>query len=259
MPFTLSHPAAVLPLARTKLVFSALVAGALAPDIGYFLTFSSEHAESHSLKGLFWFCLPAGFFLLLLFQKVLKRPLLALFPASHQARLYAYAQGFRFGPASRFALILLSLLIGSATHLLWDSFTHNTGWVVRHVPSLTMPIHLVHDHSMPAYKLLQHGSSILGLVILALAYFAWLRRATATGVERSSLTASKKLLIAVAMFAGACAAALLRTAPSRISWETIRWNVVQGGITFVSVFVLEAIVFSVVWHLLHNGQQSVAK
>ena len=38
MPFTLAHPAAVLPFARTKLVFSALIAGALAPDVGYFLT-----------------------------------------------------------------------------------------------------------------------------------------------------------------------------------------------------------------------------
>jgi Domain of unknown function (DUF4184) len=255
MPFTLSHPAAVLPLARTKLVFSALVAGALAPDIGYFLTFSSEHAESHSLKGLFWFCLPAGFLLLLLFQKVLKRPMLALLPASHQARLYPYAQGFRFGPASRFGLILLSLLIGSATHLLWDSFTHDTGWVVRHLPALTMPIHLTHHHSMPAYKLLQHGSSILGLVVLGVAYFIWLRGAEPSHVNLPRLSSGAKVIIAALMHAGACAAALLRIAPRMMSWDTIRWNVVQGGITFVSVFVLEAIVFSLIWRLTQPGSE----
>lgn len=255
MPFTLAHPAAVLPLARTKLVFSALVAGALAPDIGYFLTFSSEHAESHSLKGLFWFCLPAGFLLVLLFQKVLKRPLLVLFPASHQARLYPYAQGFHFKPASRFALILFSLLIGSATHLLWDSFTHKTGWVVRHVPRLTVPAVAIGGEHIAMYKLLQYGSSILGLVVVVLAYFTWLRKATATGVEHSTLNPRKKLLIALAMFAGASAGALLRTVPPLLSLNTIRSNVVQGGIAFVTAFVIEAFVFSLIWRFTQPGSE----
>ena len=35
MPFTLAHPAAVLPLCRRPLVASALVAGAVAPDLLY--------------------------------------------------------------------------------------------------------------------------------------------------------------------------------------------------------------------------------
>lgn len=37
MPFTLSHPAAVLPLLRPPFVPVALVAGAMAPDVPYFL------------------------------------------------------------------------------------------------------------------------------------------------------------------------------------------------------------------------------
>ncbi|WP_199224473.1 DUF4184 family protein [Serinibacter arcticus] len=37
MPFTLAHPAAVLPLRRGPLVTAALVAGALSPDVPYFL------------------------------------------------------------------------------------------------------------------------------------------------------------------------------------------------------------------------------
>ena len=35
MPFTGSHPAAVLPLLRTSLPASALVAGSLAPDVPF--------------------------------------------------------------------------------------------------------------------------------------------------------------------------------------------------------------------------------
>jgi hypothetical protein len=259
VPFTLSHPAAVLPIARTKLVFSALVAGALAPDIGYFLTFSSQHAESHSLAGLFTVCLPSGFLLLLLFHKLLKRPLLALLPSSHQARLFPYAQNFRFGPALRVALILLSLLIGSITHLTWDSFTHQTGWVVQRVPELNTPIQLTHTKAMPVYKLLQHGSSVLGLIVLALAYFAWLRRAEPSHAKLPGLASCAKIVIASVMVAGACAAALLRTVPPLISWGTIRGNVVGGGIAFVSALVVEAIVFSLVWRFSRRGEKDMVR
>ncbi|MEI5672079.1 MULTISPECIES: DUF4184 family protein [unclassified Nocardioides] len=38
MPFTLVHPAAVLPLVRTPLVPSALVLGSVAPDLPYFVS-----------------------------------------------------------------------------------------------------------------------------------------------------------------------------------------------------------------------------
>ena len=37
MPFTGSHPAAVLPLLRTSLPASALVAGSIAPDVPFYL------------------------------------------------------------------------------------------------------------------------------------------------------------------------------------------------------------------------------
>ncbi|MET8546837.1 DUF4184 family protein, partial [Kitasatospora sp. NPDC004799] len=37
MPFTLSHPAAVLPLLRRPFSRAALVAGAVAPDLPYFV------------------------------------------------------------------------------------------------------------------------------------------------------------------------------------------------------------------------------
>jgi hypothetical protein len=249
MPFTLAHPAAVLPFARTKLVFSALVAGTLAPDVGYFLTFSSRHAESHSLNGLFTFCLPTGLLLLLLFHKLLKRPLLALLPATHQARVFPYAQGFRFGPASRFAIIVVSLLIGSATHLVWDSLTHETGWVVKSFPALLQPLFVIHDEPIRTYKVLQHGGSVLGLLVLSIVYFTWLKKTEPTRVNSTGLSPSWKIVIVGLMVAGACLAALLRVASPLISWNTFRGNVVNGGIAFVSIFVVETIVFSIIWHL----------
>jgi hypothetical protein len=250
MPFTLSHPAAVLPFARTKLVFSALVAGALAPDIGYFLTFTSNHAESHSITGLFAFCLPAGLMLLLLFHKLLKQPLLGLLPKEHHARIYPYAQGFRFGPAPRFAMIVLSLLIGSATHLVWDSFTHETGWVVLRFPVLMAPLLRNHHLSIPTYKLLQHSSTIAGLVVLAAAYVVWYRKAKPSRVTQSQASYGRKAAIVLLMLTGACIAAVLRTQAPLIRY--LKPNVVQGTIAFVSMFTLEATIFSILWHILNR-------
>ena len=104
LPFTLAHPAAVLPLRRI-LVFSALVVGSMAPDFHYFLGLRPHDHFSHSIRGAFIFCLPVGLAVLWLFQHVMKLPLISLAPERHQERLARFAAAFRWGPASRFALI----------------------------------------------------------------------------------------------------------------------------------------------------------
>ena len=59
-----------------------------------------------------------------------------------------------------------SLILGLVTHIVWDSFTHSYGWMVQQVPFLAaQPI-----AGVPIYRILQHGSTLAGLVILALWY-----------------------------------------------------------------------------------------
>src|SRR5437899_2378733 len=99
MPFTLSHPAAVIPV-RKYGVLSALVVGSLAPDIFYFIPRVRQIGYGHTLPGLFFFCLPLGLAVLCLFHIFLKRPLISLFPASHQLRLLPIAKEFSFFPLS---------------------------------------------------------------------------------------------------------------------------------------------------------------
>jgi hypothetical protein len=159
-------------------------------------------------------------------------------------------------PASRFVIIVVSLLIGSATHLIWDSFTHETGWVVMRFPSLLQPLLVIHDEPIRTFKLLQHGSSILGLLILSIAYFAWLKKSEPARVSSTDLSTSGKILILGLMFAGACVAALLRVASPLTSWDTFRGNVVNGGIAFVSALVVEAIMFSLIWRLSHRRNRT---
>src|SRR5689334_8296501 len=139
MPNPIAHPAAAIPFARVGLVFSALVVGSIAPDFGYFFELP-EGYFMYTVPGLILFDVPIGLVLLWLFHTLLKWPLLSLLPISLQGRLFKYAQGFSFGPFKRFLLILLSLLIGSLTHVVWDSFTHDYGWMVEHFSILRAPI-----------------------------------------------------------------------------------------------------------------------
>ena len=61
MPYTLAHPAAVLPLrsaSRRHLALAPLAIGATMPDVQYFMRLSAEGHFTHTLPGLLLVCLP---------------------------------------------------------------------------------------------------------------------------------------------------------------------------------------------------------
>ena len=134
MPFTLAHPAAVLPLRRycpRFLNFPALIAGSLVPDLGYGLAPWNLVDFSHSFAGSFGFSLPVGLALLWLFCR-LCRPAVGLLPERHRRTFLPLCDQPR-GPVW---IMAASVLIGAWTHLLWDSFTHPHGWAVERVSML---------------------------------------------------------------------------------------------------------------------------
>ena len=168
MPFTLSHAAVAAPLARRGLLLSALVAGSMAPDFEFFLRLSLLSRWGHTPSGIFLFSLPAGLAALWLFHAVLKAPLLALLPPALQAALAPAAARFRFGPTRRFARILLSLLVGSLTHALFDSITHESAPAVQLIPWLRTTVAVPPFAPQPLFHVLQYAFSIgLGVVLLA--------------------------------------------------------------------------------------------
>ncbi len=64
MPFTLAHPAAVIPLKKSTygryFSLSALIAGSIVPDLGYLVPLADFTGFSHSLGGIIVFGLPVG-------------------------------------------------------------------------------------------------------------------------------------------------------------------------------------------------------
>lgn len=176
MPFTPSHAAAALLFRRTPLVTSAVVIGAIAPDLPYFLPVSTGRSFTHTPMGLVSIDLAIGVVTFLAWVLVLRAPLLDLGPRWLGDRM---PRPFRPSPVSALtparsalagATIVLSLVVGAATHLVWDSFTH-PGWLVDHVPVLVATL-----GPLALHKWLQHASSIAGLVLLAVFAVRWARR-----------------------------------------------------------------------------------
>jgi hypothetical protein len=173
MPFTFSHPAAVLPIhSRFKnwIPLSALVIGSLVPDAAYYLPLL-EHfrTHSHTLLGTFSSSLPLAIAVWLVFYWLAPSAVFLL-PSPHREAIEPHLKP-RLVSLAQALGVLLGLLIGAWSHVLWDSFTHARGWIVRNVPLLQMPLF---GSTMPAYKALQLFFSVFGLLLLLYVYNKWM-------------------------------------------------------------------------------------
>lgn len=176
MPFTLSHPAAVLPLMRRPFVPAALVAGAVAPDVPYFLTrlgvseTSSQDwygpllnaTETHSFDAGLLVDLPLAV-VLVAAHRMLRAPVTALLPSGLRLPEPERVPGLR--AKVRYTVwLLVSALIGIASHLAWDSFTHGDGFLVTHVEVLRASA----LGGLTVARLLQYASTAFGLAAVGL-------------------------------------------------------------------------------------------
>lgn len=243
MPFTLAHPAVVLPLLRHPFVPAALVAGSMAPDVPYYLTaagITSTQAgdwygpllnatHTHSLTGLpidllYAVALVAVYWLV-------RAPITALLPPG-----LALPQHTRPTRVQYYGWLLLSSLIGVATHLLWDAFT---------------------DADFLPSRLLQYASTALGLA--AIGWFLWQRRGqlrTNDPAAHHLGTKSRRLVVALLVAAPLLgAAALIRD--DYVSYRTVTtsWAAVTEGVLTGAAkragaaFAIALLGYTVVWHL----------
>lgn len=253
MPFTLSHPAAVVPLARNGLVLSALVVGSMAPDFPYFIHLSTASQYGHTLSGVFLFCVPAGLVVLWVFHNVLKLPLLTLLPLSYQERLISVVGNFRFSPLRRFFLIILSLVLGAFTHIAWDSFTHPHAWGVHQFPVLNTPIIYTPQGSIRVFKLLQYGSTVTGAALLIYWYLKWFRGTSRHPVNlpvQLSSQFKRRFIILAALSASILAGVNgFRNISTMFNLHDFALHATLAGFSAV---IVELIVFSVFWHLVQS-------
>lgn len=174
MPFTFSHPAIVLPLTylpKKWFSLTGLVIGSLTPDFEYFLRMRIKSNYSHTLGGLFWFDLPLGVLLAFIFHDIVRNSLFNNLPAFFKSRFSAFRQFDWDGYFKRnWFVVVFSILIGAASHILWDSFTHEHGYFVQAIPTMTTSVDLFH-RQIPILKIMQHSSTIIGGFVIACAVY----------------------------------------------------------------------------------------
>jgi hypothetical protein len=257
LPFTLAHPVAAVPLARKPFVMSALVVGAVAPDFEYALRLAPVSTVSHTLVGLLVFCVPTGLLVLWLWHALLKQALVEMLPDSHYRRPAPLCTPFHFFPLPRFLLVLLSIFIGSCTHVAWDSFTHSSGWLVQRFSLLSVPLIDTQYATLRLYKILQHSSTLLGTLALACLYLRRFRRCQGrSGNASPSLTAPVRAGILVSMLLGAALVALAAAWASKPPWAGFRSPctfVVTTGVVGMGVVAVEAAAFSCWWHFFRQA------
>lgn len=156
---------------------SALVIGTFAPDFEYFIRLGPRGRFGHTIPGALVLTLPVALATLWIFHRYVKAPVVRLFPHGLQSRLAKYLGEFRFGGVRRFLLIVASTLLGIATHLLWDSFTHVNTWLWRRWEFLHEPISVPVLGTIPHYKLLQLASTVAGMAVLLIWFAYWYRNA----------------------------------------------------------------------------------
>lgn len=175
MPFTISHPAYVLPLKQIRprwFSLTGLAAGALAPDLLYFLMMTTEYrGVSHSWTGLFVFCLPAGIAFSFVFHLLFKHDFILNLPGPFDHALSGLARS-RFRPPGYHGWLILitSVLIGVLSHFFLDSMTHQQGEIARRVPFL-LERSTILGLNVSNCRILQHSFTILGAISILLYIF----------------------------------------------------------------------------------------
>lgn len=182
------------------LQFDALLIGTMMPDLHYYINIgSSLSRQSHEWTGLFTYNLPWGLAVFTLWYWGLKPAAFALVrpflreltvgtfiqsnkevnedPHKVQRRFTGYADKIwsfanirkrvMHKVKSFYLPVALGLIVGAATHLIWDGITHADGSIARHIEWLQYPVYFYPFKGTSIARVLQYLSSMAGLVILA--------------------------------------------------------------------------------------------
>lgn len=236
MPLTFpSHAAAILPLLRVqRLPAPALVIGSAAPDLIYLV--GTLGAAAHRPDGLLMICLPAGLLAFVYVEGL-------VLPVAGPLMINAWPQRGRgtvarlVGPrtlprtAAGWVAVAIAVVLGAATHQLWDGFTHAWLWPANVLyPDATVAIF---GGPVLVARVVQHASSAIGLVIV----IVYLWRTAPAGSSRSEHPGARRRLMALlaAPVAGACVAAALRWRVPDPMITRALWNAAWAGAAWFAV------------------------
>jgi hypothetical protein len=260
VPLTIAHPAAAVPLRRVlgrAGVVSALAIGSIVPDLHYFLPLPVSRESTHSLPGLFWFCLPVGWVSYLAFHQALKQPLLALLPTAWQERLWPLIYRRPSPPPAPWWAVSISLVIGALTHTIWDALAHGIDPVVAVFPVLDVLLFKVWGYPVYVHRVVLHGSSLIGTLLILRWSLRWMRRAPPAG---SAPPPRLSPVLRGAVFGGLVGLAALTAlpdwqVPSRVTLRSLQRSVGKVAAPALAAFGTGVLLYCAAWHCLRVVQR----
>ena len=148
---------------------TGLIIGSMAPDFQSFIIPDGDKTQSHTWWGIIWFCIPVSLLIAFVFHLSIREMLISHLPRMFQIKFARYKD---FDWISRFKrywpVVIVSVLIGGASHLFWDSFSHFNGFFIRDNASLQGNAE-IGGKSIEIPFLIQYLNSGIGLLIVVIA------------------------------------------------------------------------------------------
>lgn len=170
MPFTLSHAVLAVPIAKItadKLPIAAVAIGCMLPDL-YRLLITEGQADgyvAHYWRSLLYPTLCLGVFFSGCWYGLYRPVIYRFLGIEHALNLSSFRRILQF-----FFALCLALLIGTASHIIWDGLTHADFRTLFFKAGLEQQISIF-TYSVPLHRLLQIASSIVTLPLLF--YMLW--------------------------------------------------------------------------------------
>ncbi len=170
MPFTFSHPAIILPLSRLPkkyISLTGLVAGSVAPDFEYFFRMNIQSIYSHTLWGILYFNVPVGLMLAFVYHSLVRERFIGGLPP-YISRHVVWYKNFNWSRhfSQHWLAVIVSIALGAASHILWDSFTHGPAHFTHVFGFLRITVIQTTHYRLQLYTVLQHLSSLVGLAFV---------------------------------------------------------------------------------------------
>lgn len=239
MPFPLAHPAAVLPLNRLCprwLNLPALVIGSLIPDAAYLLGRLKVEDISHSVLGIGLFCLPVGVGLTYLLYWLESRS-----PALSRGRYWQLLPQRQQRKGVALLSASVSVMIGAATHLVWDAFTHSGGSAAERFTFLNHAIGSFAGHSVRVCRVLWYLSSFVGVAWVYLAFRKAQKRALSPQIQAIAPGLSSDSAPGLVRFLEAFMVAAL-VLPIEVLHDLVRGPIGLGLVGMLTLFAVVAVV-----------------
>lgn len=222
MPFTISHAVLAPPLSKLTghlLPIGALAIGCMVPDL--YRLFTQENSNTtHLWSSLVHPDLWIGLAFCFLWYVIYRPALYRFIGIQHELNLNGFVSILKFTFA-----ICLALMIGTATHLIWDGLTHADFRTFAFKDALSQDIALF-GQSYPLHRILQIGTSFVALPILFWMCWRYYQKLHQHYPVHARIKSFAWGLALISFGAGALQMSYFLQSPSSLMWRSELYEIV---------------------------------